>query len=84
MKLNWHDSLDIAIALAEKHPDVDVQYIRFTDLHRYVCELEDFVGEPDKSNEAILEAIQMAWLEELDWYHPDKISPIDKQNFILL
>ena len=67
MKLNWHDSLDIAIALAEKHPDVDVQYIRFTDLHRYVCELDGFVGEPDKSNEAILEAIQMAWLDELDW-----------------
>lgn len=67
MKLNWHDSLDIAIALAEKHPDVDVQYIRFTDLHRYVCELDDFVGEPDKSSEAILEAIQMAWLDELDW-----------------
>jgi feS assembly protein iscX len=66
MKLNWHDSLDIAIALAEKHPDVDVQYIRFTDLHRYVCELDDFVGEPDKSSEAILEAIQMAWLDELD------------------
>ena len=67
MKLNWHDSLDIAIALTEKHPDVDVQYIRFTDLHRYVCELDDFVGEPDKSSEAILEAIQMAWLDELDW-----------------
>lgn len=50
-----------------KHPDVDVQYIRFTDLHRYVCELDNFVGEPDKSNEAILEAIQMAWLDELDW-----------------
>lgn len=58
--------MDIAIALSEKHSDVDVQYIRFTDLHRYVCELEGFVGEPDKSNEAILEAIQMAWLDELD------------------
>lgn len=44
----------------------DVQYIRFTDLHRYVCELDGFIGEPDKSNEAILEAIQMAWLDELD------------------
>lgn len=66
MTLNWHDTLDIAIALSEKHPDVDVQYIRFTDLHRHVCELDGFVGEPDKSNEAILEAIQMAWLDELD------------------
>lgn len=66
MNLNWHDTLDIAIALSEKYPNEDVQYIRFTDLHRYVCELDGFVGEPDKSNEAILEAIQMAWLDELD------------------
>lgn len=66
MSLNWHDTLDIAIALSEKYPDENVQYIRFTDLHRYVCELDGFIGEPDKSNEAILEAIQMAWLDELD------------------
>lgn len=65
MQLNWHDTLDIAIALSEKYPDEDVQYIRFTDLHRYVCELDGFVGNPEKSNEAILEAIQMAWLDEL-------------------
>lgn len=68
MSLNWSDTLDIAIALAEKYPDTDVQYIRFTDLHRYVCELDDFVGDPEKSNERILEAIQMAWLDEMDWY----------------
>lgn len=66
MKLTWHDTLDIAIELSEKHPDVDVQYIRFTDLHRYVCELDGFDDDPNKSNEAILEAIQMAWLDELD------------------
>lgn len=68
MSLNWSDTLDIAIALAEKYPNTDVQYIRFTDLHRYVCELDDFVGDPEKSNERILEAIQMAWLDEMDWY----------------
>lgn len=62
----WNNTLDIAIELAEKHPDVDVQYIRFTDLHRYVTELEDFADDPNKSNEKILEAIQMAWLDELD------------------
>lgn len=66
MKLDWHDTLDIAIALCDKYPDEDVQYIRFTDLHRYVCTLDGFVGDPNKSNEAILEAIQMAWLDELD------------------
>ncbi|OOS04621.1 FeS assembly protein IscX [Moraxella cuniculi DSM 21768] len=65
MKLTWQDTLDIAIALAEKYPDVDVQYIRFTDLHSYVCQLEGFADDPNKSNERILEAIQMAWLDEL-------------------
>lgn len=66
MALKWNDTLDIAIELAEKYPDEDVQYIRFTDLHRYVTELEDFADDPNKSNEKILEAIQMAWLDEQD------------------
>lgn len=66
MSLKWSDTLDIAIELAEKYPDVDVQYIRFTDLHRYVTELADFADDPNKSNEKILEAIQMAWLDEMD------------------
>ncbi len=64
MSLKWTDTLDIAIELAEAHPDVDPQYIRFTDLHRWVCELEGFDDEPERSNEKILEAIQMAWIEE--------------------
>lgn len=64
MSLKWSDTLDIAIALAEKYPNEDVQYIRFTDLHRYITSLEDFDDDPQKSNEKILEAIQMAWLDE--------------------
>lgn len=64
--MNWSDTTEIAIALAETYPDTDVQYIRFTDLHRYVCELDGFVGDPNASNEKILEAIQMAWLDEMD------------------
>lgn len=66
MALKWSDTLDIAIELAEKYPNEDVQYIRFTDLHRYVTELADFADDPNKSNEKILEAIQMAWLDEMD------------------
>ncbi len=66
MKLNWIDTLDIAIELDETHPDVDPQYVRFTGLHQWVCELESFDDQPDKSNEKILEAIQMAWIEEKD------------------
>ncbi len=64
MNLKWIDSLDIAISLDEKFPDVDPQTIRFTDLHQWVCSLEEFKDDPDKSNEKILEAIQMAWIQE--------------------
>ena len=66
MSLKWTDTLDIAIELLESHSDVDPQYIRFTDLHRWVCELEEFDDDPEHSNEKILEGIQMAWIEEMD------------------
>ena len=66
MSLRWTDTLDIAIELDERHPDVDPQYIRFTDLHSWVCELPDFEDDPERSSEKILEAIQMAWLDERD------------------
>jgi FeS assembly protein IscX len=65
MGLKWKDSREIAIALADAHPDVDPRYIRFTDLHRWICELADFDDDPERSGEKILEAIQMAWLDEV-------------------
>lgn len=64
MKLTWTDAEDIAIALYEKFPDMDPTYVRYTDMHKWVTELPDFDDDPHKSNEAKLEAIQMAWLEE--------------------
>lgn len=64
MTLKWTDSREIAIALDEARPDVDPQYVRFTDLHAWVCELDEFSDDPNRSNEKILEAIQMAWLDE--------------------
>ena len=64
MALKWTDSLDIAIELDEKYPDIDPQHIRFTDLHKWICELDNFEDAPEKSNEKILEAIQMHWIEE--------------------
>lgn len=64
MSLKWTDSVEIAIALDEKHPDTDPQYIRFTDLHAWICALDEFDDDPESSNERILEAIQMAWLDE--------------------
>ena len=63
-KIDWIDVLDIAIELYDKFPEVDPQWISFPDLHRKVCGLENFVGDPKRSNEKILEAIQMHWIEE--------------------
>lgn len=64
MGLRWTDTIDIAIELCEAHPEVDPQYVRFTDLHRWVCELADFEDDLNRSNEGLLEGIQMAWIDE--------------------
>ena len=64
MSLKWTDTLDIAIELEETHADVDPQYVRFTDLHEWVCALAEFDDDPEHSNEKILESIQMHWIEE--------------------
>ena len=66
MGLHWTDSLEIALALIDAHPDVDPKTIRFTDLHRWVRELPDFADDPNRSNERILEAIQMNWIDEAE------------------
>lgn len=62
--MKWTDVHQIAAALYDTHPDVNPQYVRFTDLHGWVTELEGFSDDPERSNEKILEAIQMAWLDE--------------------
>lgn len=62
--MRWQDAEDIALALMETHPDVDPLGVRFTDLHRWVSELPGFADDPKASNEGILEAIQMKWVEE--------------------
>jgi FeS assembly protein IscX len=64
--MKWTDTLDIAIALYEAHPDVDPKAVRFTDLHRWVTELPGFADDPKRSGEKILEAIQMAWIDEAE------------------
>lgn len=64
MGLKWVDSREIAIALDEAHPDVDPQYVRFTDLFEWVCALDAFDDDPRRCGEKLLEAIQMMWIEE--------------------
>ena len=63
-ELDWDDSEDLGLALAEAHPQQNPLELRFTDLHRMITELPVFVGDPQKSTEGKLEAIQMAWYEE--------------------
>jgi FeS assembly protein IscX len=63
-ELTWDNAEDIGILLSETHPTQDPLTIRFTDLHRMVLDLPNFKDDPQKSNEAKLEAIQMAWHEE--------------------
>ncbi len=64
VKLTWDMAEDIGIELYEAHPEQDPLQLRFTELHRMVTELPGFADDPQKSNEAKLEAIQMAWYEE--------------------
>jgi len=65
-ELDWGDTQEIGFQLFERFPDTDPLSVRFTDLHRWVLELDGFVGAADASNEGILEAIQMAWLDEAE------------------
>lgn len=66
MALKWTDSRDIAIELAESHPDIDPRTVNFVDLRDWVLALDGFDDAPNHSGEKILEAIQMAWIEETD------------------
>jgi FeS assembly protein IscX len=64
--VKWTEVREIAMALAERHPGVAPLTVRFTDLHRWVCQLPGFDDDPGGSSEKILEAIQMAWLDEVE------------------
>ena len=63
--MKWTDTLEIAIALSEKYPDIDPLSVRFTDLFAWVQDLDDFDDDPEPCGEKILEAIQMAWIDEV-------------------
>lgn len=62
--MKWTDVQDIAIALADKHPEVDPGTVRFTELYTWVLELDGFDDDPKRTGEKILEAIQQAWIDE--------------------
>ncbi|HUL65503.1 MAG TPA: Fe-S cluster assembly protein IscX [Burkholderiaceae bacterium] len=64
--MKWTDTRDIALALAELHPDVDPRSVRFTDLREWIMALPGFDDDPKHCGEKILEAVQMTWIEEAD------------------
>ncbi|WP_047542121.1 Fe-S cluster assembly protein IscX [Methylotenera versatilis] len=64
--MKWTDSLRIAEELADKHPDIDPKTVRFTDLMQWVLDLEGFNDDPEHCGEKILEAIQLAWIDEAE------------------
>ena len=64
MSLLWTDTLELAIQLYDAHPDVDPNLLRFTDLREWVLALEEFNDDPEHCGEKILEAIQIAWIDE--------------------
>jgi FeS assembly protein IscX len=74
-KLKWTDTEEIAFRLIDRHPKIDPLSVRFTDLHRFVIELSDFGDSPKKSNEKILESIQMRWHEERQEME-DELGPV--------
>jgi FeS assembly protein IscX len=64
--MKWKDVRDIAIALVEEHPDVDPKSVRFVDLHNYVVDLDGFDDDHSRGGEKVLEAIQIAWIDEAE------------------
>lgn len=64
--MKWTDVLEIAIALSEKYPDIDPKVIRFVELHNFVVDLDGFNDDHHRGGEKVLEAIQAAWIDELE------------------
>jgi FeS assembly protein IscX len=64
--LKWTDINELAIVLCEKHPDVDPKQIRFVELMEWVMALPGFNDDPKHCGEKILEAIQAAWIDEVE------------------
>ncbi|NRA84091.1 MAG: Fe-S cluster assembly protein IscX [Gammaproteobacteria bacterium] len=66
MGLRWIDSLDIALDLLEQHPDVDPTKLHFTQLMQWIIALDNFDDDPKHCGERVLEAVQLAWIDEAD------------------
>ena len=72
MALNWSNVREIGELLFEKYDTLNPLTVRFTDMHKWILDLEDFEGKPNESNEKLLEAILMSWHEEWQDEYGDK------------
>ena len=77
MAWDWYSTREIAEELYDLHPNVHPLSVRFTDLHQWIVDLDDFNGDPEASTEGHLEAIQMIWYEEWKEDNPDADDPYD-------
>ena len=77
MALKWNNTREIAEELYDERPDLHPLSVRFTELHQWIIDLEDFEGDPEASTEGHLEAIQMMWYEEWKEDNPDAPDPYD-------
>lgn len=66
MDLRWTDSLEIALDLIEQHPEVDPTQLHFPQLMQWILDLDNFVDDPSHCGERVLEAVQLAWIAEMD------------------
>ncbi|GAA5191091.1 Fe-S cluster assembly protein IscX [Ferrimonas gelatinilytica] len=64
--MKWTDVQEIAIELSERHPEQDPRQLRFTELREWVLALDNFDDDPAHCGERVLEAIQQAWMDEVD------------------
>ncbi|KLN46698.1 hypothetical protein AAY77_06660, partial [Providencia rettgeri] len=85
--LKWSNSREIGEALYDAFPDVDPKTVRFTDMHQWICDLEEFDDDPQKSNEKILEAILLVWLDEFEivgFYTKNRVAFRNSTRFFIL
>ena len=82
MKLTWKDPRAIAEELYDENPDLDPLTISFEKMHAMIVALPDFDDDPEASNEKILEAILVAWMDERDQRLDGRLIQKIKQAFL--
>ena len=64
--LTWEDSYAIALALIQRHPQVQLENVSLDMVYRWTIELPNFTDEIELVNDSILSAIFQEWFEEVN------------------